>query len=92
MHHYVRVAALAIAAFGLFSTFPLKRTVAHEGHQIKCSETAANAIKADIQSMPDGQAKTTATKELEMAEEMMDQKNMETCEDHMHRAIESIEE
>jgi len=92
MQHCVRVATLAVGVFGLFSTVPLNRAAAREGHQIECSETAADAIKADIQAMPDGQAKTTATKEMEMAKVMMGQKNMEVCNDHMHRAIEAIEE
>ena len=37
----------------------------------KKTETSINAMDADIQSMNDGEAKTTATKEMKVAEEMM---------------------
>ena len=36
----------------------------------ECSDTAINAVKADIQAMEEGEAKTTATKEMEAAQQM----------------------
>ena len=48
---------------------PLTFAVAHEGTQMECNETGLNAMNADIQSMNDGEAKTTAMKEMKMAEE-----------------------
>jgi hypothetical protein len=80
------IAALitALAAFGF--------AIAHEAHQAECNETAMNATKADIQSMDDGEAKTKAIKEMQIAEEMMAKKDMKACESHLHSAIEAIEE
>ena len=53
--------------------------VAHEGHQMECTETSINAMSADIQAMDDGEAKTTATKEMRMAADMMAKKDMKGC-------------
>jgi glycerol-3-phosphate dehydrogenase len=80
------VAALiaGAAAFGF--------AIAHEAHKAECNETAMNASKADIQAMDDGEAKTKAMKEMQMAEEMMAKKDMKACESHLHSAMEAIEE
>jgi hypothetical protein len=65
--------------------------IAHEGHQMECNETTMNAMQADIQSMNEGDAKTTAMKEVKIAEEMMAKKDMEACMDHMHNAMDATE-
>jgi len=65
--------------------------VAHEEHHMECNETGMNAMHADIQAMDEGEAKTTATKEMKMAEDMMAKKDMKACADHMHNAVEAIE-
>lgn len=57
-----------------------------------CNETATNAIDTDIQSMPDGEAKIAAMKELVMAKERMGKKDMEACRGHMQSAIKAMEE
>jgi hypothetical protein len=49
------------------------------------------AMKADIQAMTDGDAKTTAVKEMKMAEEMMDKKDMNACKTHMHNAMDAMD-
>lgn len=64
---------------------------AHEGHKTECSETALNTITADIQSMSDGDSKTTAIKEIEMAEEMKAKNDLKACVTHVHNAREAIE-
>jgi len=71
---------------------PLNDAAAHGGRKITCAQTAADAITADIQAMPDGEAKTTATREVNLAEQMMAENNMEACADHMHKAMDAIEE
>ncbi|MGH6825989.1 hypothetical protein [Methyloceanibacter sp.] len=70
---------------------PVGFAVAHEDHQMKCDETSMNAMHADIQSMNDGEAKTTAMKEMQMADEMMAKKDMKACATHMHNAMEATE-
>ena len=80
--------ALALVICG--SSLPTS-AIAHEGHQMECTETSINAMSADIQAMGDGEAKTTATKEMRMAADMMAKKDMKGCEDHMHNAMEAIE-
>jgi len=65
--------------------------IAHEEHQMECNETNINAMNADIQSMDDGEAKTTAMKEMGIAEAMMGLKDMNACEAHMHNAMEAME-
>jgi hypothetical protein len=94
MRDHIFVANLVLGALSLtvFSSAPLTFAVAHEAHHMECSETAANAMNADIQSMRDEGAKATAMKEMEMAEEMMAKKDMKACMTHMHNAMKVMEE
>lgn len=64
---------------------------AHESHQAECTETAMNALYADIQAMEDGEAKTKAIQEMTMAKEMLANDDMEGCKTHMHKAMEAAE-
>ncbi len=64
---------------------------AHEGHMMECSKTSINAMNADIQAMPDGEAKTTAMKEMQAAADMMAKHDMDGCETHMDAAMEAME-
>ena len=52
-----------------FAGLPFTSAVAHEGHHVECNQTAINALKADIQAMGEGEATTTATKEVEAAQQ-----------------------
>ena len=70
---------------------PATFAIAHEGHKMECNETSINAMNADIQAMNDGEAKTTAMKEMQMAEDMMAKKDMKGCMTHMHDAMEATE-
>jgi mono/diheme cytochrome c family protein len=74
-----------------FATAPASFAVAHQGHKMECNETTVNAMNADIQAMPDGEAKATATKEMQMAEQMMTKHDMDGCETHMDKAMEATE-
>jgi len=65
--------------------------LSHEAHHAECDETTVNALKADIQAMGEGDAKTTATKELEAAQQMMAKNDMEGCKSHIHSAMEATE-
>jgi hypothetical protein len=49
-------------------------------------------MTADIQAMPDGEAKTAATTELQMAEDKMANKDMKGCKSHLYNAMEATEE
>jgi len=70
---------------------PLNLALGHEGHHVECSETAINALKADIQAMGEGEARTTATKEVESAQQMMTKNDIEGCKSHIHSAMEATE-
>jgi hypothetical protein len=70
---------------------PVNFAVAHGDQKMECTETAMNAMHTDIQSMSEGEAKTTAMKEMKMAEEMMAKKDMKACAAHMHDAMEATE-
>ena len=48
-------------------------------------------MKADIQAMGEGEARTTATKEVEVAQQMMTENDMEGCKSHIHSAMEATE-
>ena len=86
----VSFSTLVLGALVLASA-QLSLAVAHEDHKMECNETGMNAIHADIQSMSDGEDKTTAMKEMKMAEEMMAKKDMKACASHMHNAMEATE-
>jgi hypothetical protein len=65
--------------------------VAHEGHQMECTETNINAMSADVQAMGDGEDKTEAMKEIQLAQHMMSKKDMQGCMTHMNNAMEATE-
>lgn len=88
MRNYV----LIVAGLTALASAPFGFAGAHEAHQAKCSETKMNALRADIQAMEDGDAKTAAAKEMQMAEEMMAKQDIEGCAAHIHNAMEAIEE
>jgi hypothetical protein len=71
---------------------PLVSADAHEGQKVDCNETSMNALRADIQAMDDGEAKTAATKEMQMAQDMMANKDMKGCEAHMHSVMDAMEQ
>ena len=71
---------------------PLHLALGHEAHKARCTETAINAASADIQAMPDGEAKAKAMQEMHMAEEMMAKKDFDGCVAHLHKATEAVEE
>ncbi len=94
MRNFAFTANVVFATLGLtaFASAPLGFAVAHEAHRMECSETSINAVNADIQSMSDGEAKTTAMKEMKMADDMMAKKDMTSCATHLLNAIEATEE
>jgi hypothetical protein len=82
---------IAFLALLMFASAPRNPASAHEGHQMECKKISMQAIKADIQAMNDGEAKTMAMKEMKMAEEMMDKKDMNACKTHMHNAMDAMD-
>jgi hypothetical protein len=83
----------AFGTLGLAALASVSHTsaVAHEGHQMECTETSINAMNSDIQAMDDGETKTTAMKEVQLAQDMMAKNYMEACKTHLHSAMEAIE-
>ena len=45
---------LVVGVVGL----PLTLALVHEGHHAECDDTTGNAVKADIQAIGEGEAKT----------------------------------
>ena len=74
-----------------FAGLPFISGVAYGRHHVECNQTAINALKADIQAMGEGEATTTATKEVEAAQQMMAKNDMEGCKSHIHSAMEATE-
>ena len=93
MHQHVFIATRVFWILGLtaLASGHLNFAAAHEGHQMDCTETSINAVNTDIQAMDDGEAKTTASKEMGIAEDMMIKKDMKACGTHMHNAVDAIE-
>jgi hypothetical protein len=74
-----------------FAGVPLNLALGHEGHHAECNDTAINALKADIQAMGQGEARTTATQEMEAAQQLMAKNDMKGCKSHIHSAMEATE-
>jgi prophage DNA circulation protein len=87
----IRIAGAAAFAAAMASAAAPTFAFAHEGHQMECSDSSRNAMKADIQAMPDGKSKTTAIKEMQAAQDMIQKKDMKACAAHMHTAMEAME-
>jgi len=79
-----------LLVFG-FVGLPLTTALGHEDHHAECNETTINAVKADIQAMGEGEAKTTASKEMEAAQQLMAKNDIEGCKSHIHSAMEATE-
>lgn len=86
-----RIIGAAVIGLTVASTTPLTFAFAHEGHQMECNDSNIKAMKADVQAMPDGESKTTALKEMQAAQDMMQKKDMQSCKTHMNTAMEAIE-
>ena len=91
MRNLRRDNSLSLLLLAGFAGIPLTLAFGHEEHHVECSETALNALKADIQAMGDGEARTTATKEVEAAQQMMAKNDIEGCKSHIHSAMEATE-
>jgi hypothetical protein len=74
-----------------FAGLPVTLALGHAAHHAECNDTAVNALKADIQAMGEGEAKATATKELDEAQQMMAKNDIEGCKSHIHSAMEATE-
>jgi hypothetical protein len=83
--------AIPLLASTMFAGLPLSLALGHEGHHVECNETAINALKADIQAMSEGEAKTNATKELEAAQQSMANNDIDGCKSHIHNGMEATE-
>ena len=72
-----------IAVAGLLSIAPVSAA-----EMMDCTE--ANMMKAngDMDKMAAGEKKTMGMKEMTMAKEMMDKKDMAGCKTHMNKAME----
>ena len=94
MRNRIFIAKLCLGILGVtaLASAPLNFAFAHGDQKMECSDTAMNAMDADIQAMPDGEAKSTAMTEMDMAKEMMGKKDMKGCEGHMHNAMEATED
>lgn len=94
MRNHTFTAQLALGVIALAAlcvAFP-RHAEAHLAHKEACSQTAMNAMQADAQVMPDGDAKTRAMAEMKAAKEMMAKKDIEACGAHMQNATRAIEE
>ena len=91
MRKPLRNISLRVLLLAGFAGLPFTLAVGHEGHHVQCNGTTINAVKADIQAMGEGEARTTASSELQAAQEMMTKNDIEGCKSHIHSAVEATE-
>jgi len=87
----LKASVTATICLALASAAPLTAALAHEGHKMECKDSTIKAMKQDVQAMPDGNAKTTAVKEIKAAEDMMQKKDEKACTAHLQNAMEATE-
>ena len=87
----LRFRSTSLLLMACFAGLPLTLALGHEGHHAECNDTTINAVKADIQAMGEGEAKTAATKEMEAAQQLMAENDAEGCKSHIHSAMEATE-
>ena len=90
-HLRLRETSTRLLLVASFAGLPLTLALGHEGHRVECNETAINALKADIQAMGEGGARTTASKEVDAAQQMIAKNDIEGCKSHIHSAMEATE-
>ena len=88
---FVTKLVFGILGFTALGSAPLNVAFAHGDETMECTEASMNAMTADVQAMNDGEAKTTAMSEMQMAQDMMAKKDMKGCMSHMHNAMEATE-
>jgi len=91
MRKPLRNISLRVLLLAGFAGLPFTLAVGHEGHHVQCNGTTINAVKADIQAMGEGEARTIASSELQAAQEMMTKNDIEGCKSHIHSAVEATE-
>ena len=91
MRKPLRNISLRVLLLAGFAGLPFTLAVGHEGHHVQCNGTTINAVKADIQAMGEGEARTTASSELQAAQEMITKNDIEGCKSHIHSAMEATE-
>jgi len=91
MRKPLRNISLRVLLLAGFAGLPFTLAVGHEGHHVQCNGTTIHAVKADIQAMGEGEARTTASSELQAAQEMMTKNDIEGCKSHIHSAMEATE-
>lgn len=91
LNSLARAVVMAFIGLAAAASAPLTFAFAHEGHQMECSDSTINAMKADIQAMPDGKSKAAAMKEMQAAQDTMQKKDVKACAAHMQNAMEVME-
>ena len=91
MRKPLRNISLRVLLLAGFAGLPFTLAVGHEGHHVQCNGTTINAVKADIQAMGEGEARTIASREVKAAKEMMAKNDIEGCKSHIHSAMEATE-
>jgi hypothetical protein len=52
-----------------------------------CTEARMMKANSDMAAMPAGESKTMGMKEMTMAKDMMDKKDLSGCKTHMNKAV-----
>ena len=74
-----------LAVASLFAIAPVR---AQAAEMMDCSDANMMKANANMEKMPAGEKKTMGMKEMTMAKEMMEKKDMAGCKTHMNKAIE----
>ena len=77
--------------FGLLavaSLFAIAPVCAQAAEMMDCSDANMMKANANMEKMPAGEKKTMGMKEMTMAKEMMEKKDMAGCKTLMNKAIE----
>ena len=74
-----------LAVASLFAIAPIS---AQAAEMMDCTDANMMKANADMDKMAAGEKKTMGMKEMAMAKEMMEKKDMAACKTHMNKAME----
>lgn len=80
-----------LCAFVLLSAVAMAPVQASAEDKMECTTAEMTKMKDKMGSMPASDSKTMAMKEMDMADKMMEKKDMSGCMDHMDKAMKAMD-
>ena len=77
-----------LGSFAIASLLAIAPVAAQAAEMMECTDANMTKANSEMDSMAAGEKKTMGMKEMTMAKEMMEKKDMAGCKMHMNKAME----